>query len=89
MRALALFHPGRMKNHAWQGQFYPLIIQALQNTDVDLLLDIHVLVVIRRVDDMHHFKGEPVLIKTQQMGAVEARFTNIRDNLFHVIANDP
>ena len=79
---VAGIHPGRVQNHARQRQLDLLLVQPLQNTNIDLLLNIHVLVVVRRVNDMDHLEGQAIAIEAQEMGTVKLRFPDVGNDLF-------
>ncbi len=54
-----------VQHHAGQRQQSPGV-QPFENTDINLLLDIHVFVVIRRIDNMNHFKRQAVTVKPRK-----------------------
>ncbi len=52
-------------DQTWQRQFDIILNEFFNNTDIYLLLNIHVFIVIRGIDDMHHLIGQPILTKGQ------------------------
>lgn len=70
-----------MQYHAGQRQLNLPGVQPFKNTDIDLLLDVHVFVVISGINDMDDFERQAVAVKSQKMGTIEFCLADIGNDL--------
>lgn len=71
--ALRFLWQGRDLDRAYRyGEFCTYLREALEQVEIDRLLDVHVQVVARVLDDIHALEFQRLLAEAAQVGTVEA-----------------
>src|SRR5690606_21324454 len=70
-----------------EGQLHVDVTQGLQQLQIDLLLDVHVPVVIRRLHDVDHLEGQLALVEGEEVGPVEVGLVHALDDAAHLAAD--
>src|SRR5690606_26432255 len=71
------------------GQLHVDVKPGLQQLQIDLLLDVHVPVVIRRLHDVDHLEGQLALVEGEEVGPVEVGLVHALDDAAHLAADLP
>src|SRR5690606_13024155 len=70
-----------------EGQLHVDVTQGLQQLQIDLLLDVHVPVVVRRLHDVNNLEGQLALVEGEEVGPVEVGFVHALDDAAHLAAD--